>query len=77
MGRLPSLPGGYTLDLDSWSLLHRNGHQEGTCSGYTPIGLKHCQRPLIACLAEPKLVTGFWLCKGNAHCPDQMPELVG
>ncbi len=29
LGRLPSRDGGYTLDLDSWSLLHRDGHQEG------------------------------------------------
>jgi hypothetical protein len=33
MGRLPSLPGGYTLDLDSWSLLHEEGHQEGGHAG--------------------------------------------
>jgi hypothetical protein len=76
MGRLPSLREGYTLDLDSWSLLHRDGHQEGVCSGYTPIGLKPCHRPLIACLAEPKLVAGFWLRKGNAQCTDQAPEFV-
>ena len=77
MGRLPSLREGYTLDLDSWSLLHRDGRQEGICSGHTPIGLKPCHRPLIACLAEPKLVAGFWLRKGNAQCPEQMPEFVG
>jgi hypothetical protein len=76
MGRLPSLREGYTLDLDSWSLLHRDGHQEGICSGHTPIGLKPCHRPLIACLAEPKLVAGFWLRKGNAQCTDQAPEFV-
>ena len=76
MGRLPSLREGYTLDLDSWSLLHRDGHQEGICSGHTPIGLKPCHRPLIACLAEPKLVAGFWLRNGNAQCTDQAPEFV-
>jgi hypothetical protein len=75
--RLPSLSGGYTLDLDSWSLLHRDGHQEGICSGHTPIGLKPCHRPLIACLAEPKLVAGFWLRRGNAQCTEQAPEFVG
>jgi hypothetical protein len=76
LGRLPSRREGYTLDLDSWSLLHRDGHQEGICSGHTPIGLKPCHRPLIACLAEPKLVAGFWLRKGNAQCTDQAPEFV-
>jgi hypothetical protein len=39
-GRLPSLRGGYTLDLDSWSLLHPDGHQEGVTRGYTPKGLE-------------------------------------
>src|SRR5207237_8813343 len=29
MMRLPSLKGGYTLDLDSTELLHEDGHQEG------------------------------------------------
>jgi hypothetical protein len=58
LGRLPSRAGGYTLDLDSWSLLHRDGHQEGVAVGHTPVGLKPCHRPLIACLAEPKMVAG-------------------
>ncbi len=75
-GRLPSLRGGYTLDLDSWSLLHPDGHQEGVTRGYTPKGLEPCHRPLIACLAEPKLVIGFWLRKGNAQCPEQAPEWI-
>jgi len=76
MGRLASLPGGYTLDLDSWSLLHKEGNQEGVMRGYTPKGLEPCHRPLIACLAEPKLVAAFWLRKGNAQCPEQAPEFL-
>jgi hypothetical protein len=76
MGRLASRPGGYTLDLDSWSLLHEEGNQEGVVRGYTPKGLEPCHRPLIACLAEPKLVAGFWLRKGNAQCPEQAPEFL-
>src|SRR5205823_4152748 len=75
-GRLPSLKGGYTLDLDSWSLLHEEGNQEGVCRGYTPRGLLPCHRPLIACLAEPKLVAGFWLRKGNAQCTENVAECV-
>jgi DNA-directed RNA polymerase subunit N (RpoN/RPB10) len=77
VGRLPSLPEGYTLDLDSWSLLHEEGHQEGVRQGYTPRGLEPCHRPLIACLAEAKLVAGFWLRPGNAQCPERLPEYVG
>lgn len=76
MGQLPSLREGYTLDLDSWSLLHKDGHQEGVRTGYTPLGLEPCHRPLIACLAEPKLVAGFWLRQGNSQCTDQAPEFV-
>jgi hypothetical protein len=74
--RLPSLAGGYTLDLDSWSLLHEAGHQEGVCRGYTPKGLERCHRPLIACLAEAKLVAGFWLRQGNAQCPEGLPQFM-
>jgi hypothetical protein len=76
VSRLPSLRGGYTLDLDSWSLLHEEGHQEGVLQGYTPKGLEPCHRPLIACLAEPKLVAGFWLRPGNAQCPERLHEKV-
>lgn len=75
-GRLPSRKDGYTLDLDSWSLLHEEGNQEGVCRGYTPRGLLPCHRPLIACLAEPKLVAGFWLRKGNAQCTENAGEFV-
>lgn len=75
-GRLPSLKEGYTLDLDSWSLLHEEGNQEGVCRGYTPRGLLPCHRPLIACLAEPKLVAGFWLRQGNAQCTENAAQFV-
>lgn len=39
---LPSLREGYTLDLDSWALLHEDGHQEGVAVGYTRHGTKPC-----------------------------------
>jgi hypothetical protein len=42
--RLPTVKEGYTLDLDSTSLLHEDGHQEGVAVGYTRVGLK----PLFA-----------------------------
>lgn len=64
--RLPSLAGGYTLDLDSTQLLHEDNLQaEGVHLGHTPRGLKRCLNPLLAFLAEPKLVAGFWLRPGN------------
>src|SRR5439155_25180035 len=36
---LPSRREGYTLDLDSWALLHEDGHQEGVAVGFTRRGL--------------------------------------
>jgi len=68
VGKLPSRQEGYTLDLDSWALLHKDGQQEGVASGYTKQGLKPCHRPLLAALAEAKLVANFWLRQGNSAC---------
>lgn len=36
--RLPSERAGYTLDLDSWALLHEDGHQEGVAVGVHAAG---------------------------------------
>lgn len=68
MHSLPSLREGYTLDLDSWSLLHEDGHQEGVKAGYTRQGIKPCHRPLIAALAETRLIANYWLRSGNTAC---------
>jgi Transposase DDE domain group 1 len=65
---LPSRKEGYTLDLDSWALLHEDGHQEGVASGYTKRGIKPCQRPLIAALAESQMIANYWLRSGNTQC---------
>lgn len=65
---LPSRKDGYTLDLDSWSLLHEDGHQEGVALGYTRLGLKPCHRPLLGCIAEARLVANYSLRRGDAHC---------
>jgi len=65
---LPSRKEGYTLDLDSWALLHEDGHQEGVATGYTKRGIKPCQRALIAALAEPQMVANYWLRSGNTQC---------
>jgi hypothetical protein len=64
--QLPSRKEGYTLDLDSVSLLHEDGQQEGVASGYTKRGIKPCQHPLLAVLAEVRLVMQLWLRSGNA-----------
>jgi len=65
---LPSRREGYTLDLDSTRLLHEDGHQEGVQVGYTRAGFKPCLHPLLAVLAEVRLVAKFWLRPGNTGC---------
>lgn len=70
--RLPSRKGGYTLDLDSTALLHEDGRQEGVRVGHTRVGLKPCLQPLLAVLAEVKLVAQFWLRPGNTHCANNL-----
>lgn len=66
--RLCSRPGGFTLDLDSTKLLHEDGRQEGVRTAPTPQGFRRCLHPLLAVLAEAKLVVGFWLRPGHATC---------
>ena len=73
---LPSLKGGYTLDLDSWALLHEDGHQEGVAVGYTKRGLKPCHRPLIAGLAQAKLIANYQLRSGNTACVNGAAEFL-
>lgn len=76
LGKLPSCKGGYTLDLDSWALLHEDGHQQGVAVGYTRQGLKPCQRPLVAALAESKMIAGYWLRSGNTACVNGAAEFL-
>jgi len=73
---LPSRKEGYTLDLDSWALLHEDGQQEGVATGYTKRGIKPCQRPLIAALAEAPLVANYWLRSGNTQCVNGAAEFL-
>ena len=73
---LPSRKEGYTLDLDSWSLLHEDGHQQGVAVGYTRQGLKPCHRPLIAALAEGKLIAGYALRRGDSACANGAAEFL-
>lgn len=68
LDRLPSAREGYTLDLDSTRLLHEDGHQEGVAVGYTRHGLKPCLHPLLAVLAEVRVVVQLWLRPGNTSC---------
>jgi len=72
MDRLCTRPGGYTLDLDATHLLHENGQQEGVKKTYTPKGFKKSLHPLLAVIAEAKLVAGFWLRPGNTRCDNNV-----
>ena len=63
--RLPRAALGATLDLDS-TVFERYGRQEGSLQGYNP--RKHgrpSHHPLLAMLAEAKLVLHAWLRSGN------------
>jgi hypothetical protein len=68
MNRLPSRKEGYTLDLDSTRLLHKDGRQEGVAGGYTKQGIKPCLHPLLAMFADVRLVAQLWLRPGNTRC---------
>jgi hypothetical protein len=57
---------GYTLDLDTTGLIHEDGHQQGVKAGYTKAGIKPCLHPILAVLAEAKVVVNFWLRAGNS-----------
>lgn len=68
---------GYTLDLDSWALLHEDGNQEGVKTGYTRVGLKPCLRPVVGVIAEMKVVIHYWLRRGDSACANGAAEFVG
>lgn len=74
---LPSRPAGYTLDLDSFALVHEDGRQEGVRVGYTRKGLKPCHRPILAAIAEVPLVAHFWLRPGNTACVSSADTFLG
>ena len=72
MEKVPARREGYTLDLDTTSLLHEDGNQEGVRVGHTRVGLKPCLQPMLAVLAEAKICVQFWLRPGNSHCANNL-----
>lgn len=73
LDRLATRKEGYTLDFDSTCLLHADHHHaEGVRTGYTPRGFKRALHPLLAVVAEAKLVAGFWLRPGNTRCDNNV-----
>ena len=74
---LPARTEGYTLDLDSFALVHEDGQQEGVRVGYTRKGIKPCHRPIVAALAEVPFVANFWLRPGNTACVSAADTFLG
>lgn len=56
----------YTLDIDS-TVMTRYGEQEGACVGYNPKKRgRKSHHPLMAFIAEARMISNFWLRPGNA-----------
>ncbi|WP_414662635.1 transposase [Horticoccus sp. 23ND18S-11] len=77
LGALPARAEGYTLDLDSFALVHEDGRQQGVRVGYTRKGLKPCHRPIVAAIAEVPLIANFWLRPGNTACVSAADVFLG
>ncbi len=57
----------FTLDLDS-TVISRYGQQEGARRGYNPHKPgRNSHHPLLAFVADCKMVANFWLRSGDAH----------
>lgn len=65
-----------TLDVDS-TVITRNGEQEGAARGYNPN--RHgraSHHPLLAFVAEARMVANFWLRPGNAHSANNILQFL-
>ncbi len=65
-----------TLDLDS-TVITRHGQQEGAARGYNPNKrgrLSH--HPLLAFVAEARMVANFWLRPGDAHTANNILQFL-
>ena len=65
-----------TLDMDS-TVITRHGQQEGAAKGYNPQKrgrLSH--HPLLAFVAEARLVANFWLRPGDAYTSNNVLQFI-
>ena len=72
LGLLPAREAGYVLDIDS-TVVERCGEQEGALQGYNPRkrgGMTH--HPVLAGLAECRVILHGWLRSGNATSGDNV-----
>jgi hypothetical protein len=65
-----------TLDVDS-TVITRNGEQQGAVRGYNPgKRSRPSHHPLLAFVAEARLVANLWLRPGNAHSADNLQRFL-
>lgn len=75
LDKLPSMKS-VTLDLDSM-VVTRNGQQEGAHRGYNPGRPgRSSHHPLLAFIAEFRLVANFWLRPGNVHSANNVLQFL-
>jgi len=74
-GKVPAMKS-VTLDFDS-TVVTRNGQQEGACRGYNPA--RHgrvSHHPLLAFIADFRLIANFWLRPGNVHSANNVLQFL-
>lgn len=65
-----------TLDIDS-TVITRNGEQLGATRGYNPGRRgRPSHHPLLAFVAEARMVANFWLRPGNAHSANNILQFL-
>jgi hypothetical protein len=65
-----------TLDVDS-TVITRHGEQEGAARGYNPGKPgRPSHHPLLAFVAEARMVANFWLRPGNAHSANNVLQFL-
>ncbi|GMV56258.1 MAG: hypothetical protein AMXMBFR6_20630 [Betaproteobacteria bacterium] len=65
-----------TLDVDS-TVITRNGDQEGATRGYNPGRRgRASHHPLLAFVAEARMVANFWLRPGHAHSANNLLQFL-
>jgi hypothetical protein len=66
----------YTLDVDS-TVMTRYGTQQGATKGYNPKKTgRASHHPLMAFVAETKMVANFWLRPGNAYTSNNLEAFL-
>ena len=65
-----------TLDFDS-TVVTRNGQQQGACRGYNPARPgRASHHPLLAFIADFRLIANFWLRPGNVHSANNVLQFL-